>query len=308
VDSGDGGVLELADVGDRRRHPMGPWAFLALVLATVALGAYPVSRRIARGLEKLRAGVAGLGEGDLSTRVQIEGRNEVADVARAFNAAAAKIQRSVEAQRRMLASASHELRSPLGRLRAAIELLAAGQRERLPEAERDIEELDALIDDLLLASRLEVSPPAPRHDPVDLLAIVREEADRVGAQLAGQAPPLQGDARLLRRLVRNLLENATRHGAPPVEVRVQSDVPGNKVTIRVVDAGPGVPPAERERIFEPFYRPDGHAEGRDGGVGLGLALVADIAAHHGGRARCVAAETGGSAFEIELPLSGRGGS
>lgn len=276
---------------------------LAFFLGAVALGAYPVSRRIARGLEKLREGVAELGEGDLSTRVEIVGRNEVADVARAFNAAAEKIERGVVAQRRMLASASHELRSPLGRLRVAVELLAAGQRERLPEAERNIEELDALIDDLLLAARLEVAPPAPRRDPVDLLAIVREEADRVGAELAGEAPPLLADARLLRRLVRNLLENAQRHGAPPIEIQVETDEAHERVTIRVSDAGPGVPPEARERIFEAFYRPAGQAEGHDRGVGLGLALVADIAAHHGGSARCVAASEGRSAFEIQLPLS-----
>jgi len=244
-----------------------------------------------------------LGNGRGAARVPVEGHNEVADVARAFNAAAEKIQRAVEAQRRMLASASHELRSPLGRLRAAVELLAEGRAEHLPEAERDITELDALIEDLLLAARLEAAPPGPPPDRVDLAAVAREEANRVGASTSGSAPALQGDARMLRRLIRNLLENASRHGAPPIGIHLATDEPAATLTIRVSDAGGGVPAEERDRIFEPFYRPAGHSEARDGGVGLGLALVAEIAAHHGGHARCIADEAHGSVFEVVLPLT-----
>lgn len=295
--------LELASNALRRRPERSPWLFAALFLGSIAIGAYPVSRRISGGLERLREGVNELGSGDLSARVEIEGQNEVADVARAFNTAAERIQRGVEAQRRVLASASHELRSPLGRLRAALELIAEGRSEHLEEAERDIDELDALIGDLLLAARLDAT--RVERERVDLDAIVRAEAERVGARVSGHAPAITGDARTLRRMVRNLLDNALRHGAPPIELTLSHDQAGDSATLRVRDAGGGVAAAERGRIFEPFYRPAGHSEGRDGGVGLGLALVAEIAAHHGGSARCEEDATSGSAFVIELPVDAR---
>ncbi len=296
-----GGELEIASKRGDRRLPRGPWVFAVALLAGVAIAAYPTSRRIARGLERLRAGVSELGEGDLDARVEVEGRGEVADVARAFNAAAEKIQRLVEAQGRVIASASHELRSPLGRLRAAVELLAEGRAEHLPEAERSIAELDGLIEDLLLAARLGATDAV--CEPVDLRALCVEEAEGVGAELDAEGEVrVVGDVRLLRRMVRNLLENAERHGAPPVVMSIIGDAARGRVVLRVHDSGGGVPEVERERIFEPFYRPSGHSEGRDGGVGLGLALVAEIAGKHGGAARCVADSEHGSAFEVDLPM------
>ncbi len=302
IDLPGGGLLELVSRGPRRPPALQPWLFMLLFAAAIAVAAYPVSRRITRGLERLRTGVSELGEGDLSTRVEVEGRNEVADVARAFNQAAEKIQHAVESQSRMLASASHELRSPLGRLRAAVELLATGRPDLLAEAERDIAELDALIDDLLLAARLDSGPAGgDASAPVDLTALARDEAERVAARVTGGPAEVAGDPRMLRRLIRNLLENADRHGAPPIEVDVVCDDASGMVRLCVTDAGPGVPPEDRERIFEPFFRRVDHSETEHGGVGLGLALVAEIAAHHGGRARCEARDSGGSVLIVELP-------
>lgn len=204
-------------------------------------------------------------------------------------------------RRRMLASASHELRSPLARLRMAVELLADAapqQRALASEAGRDIEELDALVGDLLLSSRLDARPEVTR-EPVELAPIVAEEARRAGAtDLSTGTAEIRGDAAALRRLVRNLLENARAHGQPPIEVAIATTTAG--VTVIVEDRGPGVPEAERERIFAAFYRPAGHREG-DGGVGLGLALVRQIAGLHGGIVRCEARPGGGSRFVAELP-------
>ncbi|HEY0137928.1 MAG TPA: HAMP domain-containing sensor histidine kinase, partial [Nannocystis sp.] len=270
------------------------------ILLSAAL-CYPIARRITRRVEDLRRGVEGLGAGDLGSRVQVQGRDEVAALATQFNRAADRIEALVAGQRRMLASASHELRSPLARLRMAVELLAdaAPQQHALAsEAGRDIEELDALVGDLLLSSRLEARPDIA-HTPVDLAALVADEATRAGASnLSSGTAELRGDPAALRRLIRNLLENARAHGEPPIEVTVEATTTG--VRLVVEDRGPGVPEAERERIFAAFYRPAGHREG-DGGVGLGLALVRQISALHEGVVRCEARPGGGSRFVVELP-------
>ena len=278
---GRGGPLLATHLADgrwlvaRMPHPRRGPAFglfaLALILVAVGVGAYPVVRRLTKRLERLQAGVEALGAGELSARVKVEGKDEVAGLAESFNRAAARIEELVGAHKALLANASHELRTPLARIRMALEL---GKDKG--EVERDIAELDALIDEVLLASRLDAVRAPERAEDVDLLALAAEEAARYELEAQGEPAVVRGDPRLLRRMIRNLLENARRHGAPPIEVRV------SKNKIQVCDAGAGVPEAERERIFEPFYRPAGSKEG----VGLGLALVRQIARRHGGEARC----------------------
>jgi signal transduction histidine kinase len=281
------------------------WLFaIAALAAAIALGAYPVTRRITRRLEKLGAQVEALGSGDLSARVEVRGADEIADLARSFNRAASQIEQLVANQRSQLASASHELRSPLARIRVAIELLGGDEGAELrARVARDIAELDDLIGELLLASRLEALEPGralDRREAIDLLGLVAEEASGSGASVEGEAVSLVGDRTLLRRLVRNLLENARRHGnGSAVELAVAKLGPG-RARLRVSDRGPGVPESERERIFAPFYRPSGASETRDGSFGLGLALVRQIARHHGGEARCHAREGGGTVFEVDL--------
>lgn len=300
----EGAHLELSAFGAPRNRGGFPLLPLAAFFGVIALGAYPVARRLARGLEELEAGVSNLGEGDLSARVAVRGPSEVAAVADAFNRAASRIETLVASERRLLANASHEMRSPLARLRAAVELLADGHGDHLQEAERSIEELDALVGDLLLAARLESkSAPFPREE-VDLFEVAQAEADRAGVRCSGESVPLSGNARLLSRLIRNLIDNADRYGSPPIEIEVQ---PGTDAAwLRVSDRGMGIPADQRERIFEPFYRPPGHSEGRDGGVGIGLALVSEIARDHGGQVRYRPREGGGSLFEVEFGASSRG--
>jgi len=277
---GDGRWLA-ARLPHQRRGPAFGLFALALILVAVGVGAYPVVRRLTQRLERLQRGVEALGAGEFSARVKVEGGDEVARLAESFNRAAARIEELVAAHKSLLANASHELRTPLARIRMALEL---GKDKR--EVERDIAELDALIDEVLLASRLDAVRSPERVEDVDLLALAAEEAARYELEAQGEPVLVRGDPRLLRRMIRNLLENARRHGAPPIEVRVSK----NK-SIEVCDGGAGVPEADRERIFEPFYRRPDAADG----AGLGLALVRQIARRHGGEARCT-----GNCFVVEL--------
>ena len=295
----------LADHSGRRRHkPFGALLMLALFAGLLALAALPVARRLTRRLERLQAGVDDLGRGDLRARVGVEGRDEIADLARSFNRAAERIERLVHAQKEALATASHELRSPLARMRVAIELLGADTRPDVRERiASDIDELDELIGEILLTSRLDASPVVERREDVDLLALAAEEGARVAADVGGSPVTVRGDARLLRRLVRNLFENARRYGAgSAIEAEVGATADGS-VFLRVSDRGPGIPAQERERVFEAFYRRSGTSEGEGGGVGLGLALVRRIAASHGGTAKALARDGGGTTVEVVLAMA-----
>jgi len=280
---------------------------LGIIAVAVAVGAYPVTRRLTRRLERLQASVEALGGGDLGARVKVEGRDEVSRLAQSFNRAAERISELVGAHRQLLANASHELRSPLARIRVGIDMLKKDARPELrTELERDIAELDALVEEILLASRLGAVKTLDTTEDVDLLALAAEECARSGAALDGAPAALRGDARLLRRLIRNLLDNARRYGAgTPVDVEV-GETSGGRVELKVSDRGPGVPEAERERIFEPFYRPPGARESA-GGVGLGLALVRQIARRHGGDAQCLGRDGGGSCFRVEFAHADRAG-
>lgn len=284
------------------RGPLGVVGILALIALAVALGAYPVIRRLTRRLERLQASVEALGAGDLSARVRVEGHDEVARLAQSFNRSAARIEALIASQKALLANASHELRSPLARIRMAVELMEhAASPDTRRELQRNIVELDQLIDEILLASRLEAGTAGNEEafESVDFTALVAEECARFDAVLSAVPVSFNGDPRLLRRLVRNLLENAHRYASgSPIEVSITLPE-AQTVELAVCDRGPGVPEQERERIFEPFYRMPGAREG-DGSVGLGLALVRAIAAKHGGAVRCGARVGGGSCFTVSL--------
>ena len=306
------------------RPPFGFFWSLVLVAVAVALATYPITRKLTQRLERLQNGVQKWGEGDLSTRVNESGQDEVADLGRRFNLAAERVQTLVQSheallasQKSLLANASHELRSPLTRIRMGLELMGsdASSASRL-EISRNITELDQLIEEILLASRLDARDSnLGTVESVDLIGLAAEECARVGAELildldpawrAAQtsapgdaALPVQGVAKLLRRAVRNLLENAHRHAAGAITLGL-SQTAGHAL-IRVCDQGPGVPPDLRERIFEPFYRLPGATE-RDGGVGLGLALVKSITLRHGGSVHCEDHAGGGACFVMQLPL------
>lgn len=289
-------------------EPLGftrPKAMLHNALLLVALGigvaAFPLVRHLTKRLERLQIGVEKLGAGDFTARVPIEGKDEVARLAQSFNRAADQIEQLVGAHKTLLANASHELRTPLARIRLALELIPEGiDPKRRKGLEQDIAELNHLLDEILLASRLGAIPENTDSEELDLLALAAEECARYDdTMLDGESAVMQGDPRLLRRLLRNLLENAHRHGVPPASVRITCA--NHVATLRVWDEGPGVPDPEFERVFEPFFRRRGTLD--NNGAGLGLALVRQIARRHGGEARCALMRDGRSCFEVELPLA-----
>jgi signal transduction histidine kinase len=281
---------------------------LGLLAGLLALAAWPLAKSLASRIESLTARVDAFGRGDLAARAEVRGKDEVARLAASFNEAAARIEALVGTQRTLLASASHALRSPLARLRVAAELLAgdgpeAGRaRELRDQLAREVGSLDAAVEELLAVSRLELG--AADYAQVDLLALAAEEGARVGAEVSGAPVELVGDARSLRHLLRNLLENARRHAGGAIELSVtplDGRRPGGGARVAVCDRGPGIAEPERERIFEPFVKGASAGDARDAGVGLGLAIVRQIARHHGGEASARPRDGGGSGFEVTLP-------
>jgi signal transduction histidine kinase len=294
------------------RAPFGFFWTLSLVAVAVALATYPIVRRLTRRLETLQRGVEKWGDGDLSVRVPEGGDDEVGFLGSRFNHAAQQIETLVKSreallasQKSLLANASHELRSPLTRIRMGLELMGGNPASLArEEITRNIAELDQLIEEILLASRLDAKEAdLGTVEPVDLVGLAAEECARSGAVLDTDVASLvvPGVAKLLRRVVRNLLENARRYGAGDVVLKLASNQ--GRAVIQVCDRGPGVPEALQDRIFEPFYRLPGASE-RDGGVGLGLALVKSIALRHGGNVQCSNQDGGGACFEVRLPKNG----
>jgi signal transduction histidine kinase len=292
------------------RAPFGFFWMLSLVAVAVALAIYPIVRRLTHRLEALQRNVERWGNGDLSVRMPTGGRDEVGFLASGFNKAAQQIETLVKtredllaSQKSLLANASHELRSPLTRIRMGLELMGNNTSPTARnEISRNIGELDQLIDEILLASRLDAKEAdLGTVESVDLVGLAAEECARTQATLDVEVSTVlvPGVAKLLRRVVRNLLENARRYGAGEVSLLIRT-AEGFAI-VQVSDRGPGVPEELSERIFEPFYRLPGASE-REGGVGLGLALVKSITLRHGGTVRCQNRPDGGACFEVRLPL------
>lgn len=303
---GDGrmlGLRERGHFGPRGRLFIPVLGALAILMA---IGLYPLSRGITRRLEHLSEGARRWSTGDLGHRVPVDGKDEIAALADRFNQAAAAIESLLAQERQMLATASHELRTPLARIRMAVELLAeetdAPRRSELARrSSEDIAELDALVEELLLAARTQV--PRRPFVEVDLLDLLRLEAAAVRAEVVGASLPFSCEPAMVKRMLRNLFVNAHKHGQGGA-IRACLERDDTHVLIAVEDDGPGVPEPERERIFAPFYRAPGLRPPGDAGLGLGLALVRQVARYHGGDIRYVPKSPHGSRFEVRLPRSG----
>jgi signal transduction histidine kinase len=278
-------------------HSLHMLLLLTGIAVTLALLTYPITRSITARLARLQSGVLAFGAGDLTVRVKVEGRDEVATLAKSFNDSAERIEQLVRAHQLLLANCSHELRTPLARIRLAVDRVPGTDPNVTAELARNIAELDALIGEMLLSSRLAASSGIERAEPIDLLALAAEEAAHFDLEVSGDPATLRGDPMLLRRLLRNLLDNARVHGGGATSVRVERDA--GSIRLIVEDGGGGIADSDHEKIFEPFYRAS--AATRSSGAGLGLAIVRQIARAHGGRVVYTPRETGGSRFTVTLP-------
>jgi two-component system sensor histidine kinase RstB len=285
-----------------------------LLIAGLMLGLYLSLRPIRQRLRRLAAASDRLGAGDLAARAEEGSADIIGSLARSFNRMAAQLQRLVSAQHEILRVVSHELRTPLQRLHFSIEQVrdtddVTARDRALLRMDLDLAELEHLIDEILTYSRLEEGI-AIEQRRVDLGAVVLELCETLtpptgGVKLALRgsvdgALDVPGERRLVRRALSNLISNALRHARSHVEVAVRRD--GGQIHIEVDDDGPGVPPSDREHIFEPFWRrEDGRDDAPARGFGLGLAIVRRIALRSGGRVEVSTAPTlGGARFQLSL--------
>jgi signal transduction histidine kinase len=283
---------------------------LLLALPFVLLGgvgiAWLVLGRALRPVERIRAEAAAITATDLHRRIpEPGGDDEIARLARTLNDMLARLDDSAQAQRRFVADASHELRTPLTAMRTSLEVgLAHPKRAPWPQlAARAVAEtgrLQRLVDALLLHARADAGTLLAQPEPVNLIRTVTDVVTtaRVSVTVAAAGPVwVRGDAEALTRLIRNLLDNATRHADSRVDVTVTAD--GNDAMVRVADDGPGVAPADRERIFERFVRLDTARTrtAQPGGAGLGLSIARDIAIAHDGTLTLL----GSGEFELRMP-------
>ncbi|WP_176058885.1 ATP-binding protein [Paraburkholderia sp. BCC1876] len=273
-----------------------------------------------RDLRKLEAAARAFGSGHLSTRAQLSRKSNIYELSQQFNEMARQIEASILHQRDMMHGISHELKTPLARLEFGLALLQSPespdrQRERQMALRQDVRELDELVTELLTLSRLEQG-----EDHLVLMRVsVDELLDSVAASMADDvadrslvlsvstAGVIQGkptyhvcDPKLVARALLNLIRNSTRYARQAISLRAEIGVAGALV-LTVDDDGPGIPLADRERVFEPFHRLDSSRDRHTGGFGLGLAIVRRVALVHGGDVRLESAASGGARFVMTLP-------
>jgi len=290
---------------------------LPLLLAVVAVTTWIVVGRALAPVEAIRTEVDAISAAALHRRVpDPPADDEIGRLARTMNRMLARLEQAQARQRRLVSDASHELRSPVAAIRqhAEVALAHPGRTTAGELAETVLAEdlrLQRLAEDLLLLTRADEQSLALRRRPVDLDDLVFDEARRLrgagGLRIdttAVSAGRVDGDAAALRRMVRNLADNAARHAGGRLAFSAAER--DGTVLLAVDDDGPGIPAADRERVFERFVRLDGARSRDDGGSGLGLAIVAELAAVHGGTVAIASSSLGGARVEVTLPHPGSG--
>lgn len=293
---------------------LGLWVAIPSVAIVLAGLIWWLVGRTLRPVESIRREVADISGHDMHRRVPEPATDdEIARLARTMNAMLDRLQASADRQQHFVADASHELRSPLTRIRTELEVdlrdpddadLVATHRSVLEEAEH----LQRLVDDLLILARIDAGPEGDRQSvTVDLDDIALRETARlrdatpIRIDTSGiGAAQVAGDPDQLTRVVRNLTDNAVRHAKTAVVVTLTEDSGLAKLTVD--DDGPGIPPDQRERVFQRFTRLDEARTDTDGGTGLGLAIAREIATRHGGTIVVDPGRSVGTRFVVELPL------
>ncbi|MCK8501473.1 sensor histidine kinase [Myxococcus fulvus] len=294
------------------------------VLLSTAITSLAFARTLARPLQRLAEVARALGEGKLDTRTGIRRRDELGQVAEAFDEMACRLTHLLRSQKELLANVSHELRTPLARIRVALDLAEEGNaetaREMLSDITSDLAELEQLVDDVLTAARLDlatgnagVGAPPLRQEQVEVQGLVDKAASRfrtarpgrvLEVSVDGSLPPVEVDPVLLRRALDNLLDNAGKYSEPksPVRLRAQAAGPPDTLSLEVADEGIGIESEDLLRVGTPFFRTDRSRARRTGGIGMGLALARRIVDAHGGTLTLESQPGVGTTARILLPL------
>ena len=289
--------------------PTWSFAFLAGLVAMILGGSYVAVRRLIRPVYWLTKGVKEIGEGRFNHQVPVTSSDELGDLTISFNEMAKQVRVMIQSRDRLLLDVSHELRSPLTRMKVAAEFI-----ENTPAKEKiqqEIEELEMMVTELLESERLKSQAGSLTLVQTDIVLLVRDVINsysNIGPGVKIIESPnhlcLPLDDRRIRMAIRNVLENALKFSRPelgPIQVRIAGNT--EFVSVSVQDFGQGIPREDQNRIFEPFYRIDPSRTRDTGGYGLGLSLVKKIMVAHGGEIR-VSSEVGkGSTFTLELPIS-----
>ncbi|MDX2169641.1 MAG: ATP-binding protein [Deltaproteobacteria bacterium] len=290
-----------------------------------AWGASLVAPRLTRPLERIAEAARAIDASDLAARIPATSPDaELREVTAILNQMLGRLQAAIESQRRFVADASHELRSPLGNLRGTVEVALRRPRSgdeyaaTLGEAQAEIERLCRLVDHLLTLSRADAGQIFLQRGPCDLAqlaeAAARAHAARAAAAGvtlacdAAQPVPVDGDADRLRAVLDNLVDNALRHAPRGSAVTVRANRADGRGTVAVRDAGAGLAPEEQAKVFERFYRTDAARARHSGGLGLGLAIARSVVEAHDGAIHVESAPGHGATFTIELPLAPPAGS
>ncbi|HKZ13468.1 MAG TPA: ATP-binding protein [Solirubrobacterales bacterium] len=284
----------------------------AAALVAALLAGYLVAARTAAPLRRFAGTAAAVDAGDLSPRVEVDASSatELRTLADSFNHMLDRLEDAFARQRSFVSDASHELRSPLTAIRGQIEVLA---REPNPDAAdvrrveastlAELRRVERLVEELLALARLDEGV-GPARRTLDAAAFLREAVAAAPGEaslgaIAGGRIDLDPD--MVGRVIRNLVENARRHAGPDGEVTVSSTAVGGRLRVDVDDDGPGIAPAERERVFDRFHRSDAARDRGSGGSGLGLAIARAIVEAHGGTIRAEDSPAGGARVSFELP-------